>query len=141
MIWYAQSFILGSIVENLSNESFLAVVGNVVKDLDNGNQEAVNILAVIGIIVEDLVNGDQEDTNKWFECNNGDVVTSITMTFGDKKFDQEDAIETGNNDNADDLTCSNFSNLPLPFSGVTFFGIKGFPLFNVAFIVFYMLSA
>jgi hypothetical protein len=63
------------------------------------------------------------------------VVTSIAITFGDKKFDQEDAIKMGNKDNADDLTCSNFSNLPLPFSSVTFFGIKGFLFFGVTFVV------
>jgi hypothetical protein len=61
--------------------------------------------------------------NKWFECNDGNVITSIAVTFGDKKFDQEKAIKTGNNDNADELTCSNFSNLPFPFSGIIFFGI------------------
>ncbi len=96
----------------------------------------MNVLAVVSTVVEDLVDGNQEDTNKWFECNNGNVMTSITVTFGDKKFDQEDAIKTGNNDNPDDLFCSNFSNLPYPFSSVTFFGIEGFPFFWVTFVVF-----
>jgi hypothetical protein len=63
-------------------------------------------------------------------------MTSITVTFGDKKFDQEDATETGDNDDPDDLFCSNFSNLPLPFSGITFFGIEGFPFFGATFGVF-----
>jgi hypothetical protein len=58
------------------------------------------------------------------------------VTFVDKKFDQEDAIKTGNNYDADDLRCSDFSNLPLPFSGITFFGIKGFLYFGVTFFVF-----
>jgi hypothetical protein len=84
----------------------------------------VNVLAVVGTAIEDLVDGNQEDVNKWFECNNGDVVTSIAVTFGDKKLYQEDAIKTGDNNNADDLTCSNFSYLPLPFSSITFFGIN-----------------
>ncbi len=56
-------------------------------------------------------------------------MTSIALTFGDKKFNQEDTIETGVNDNADDLMRSKFCNLPLPFSDVTFFGIDGFPFF------------
>ncbi len=131
-----RSFILGSIIEKLSNESFLAVVGNVVKDLINGDQEDLNVLAVVGSIVEDLVNGNQDDANKWFKCNDGNVMTSIPVTFGDEKFDQEDAIKKGDNDVPDDLFCSNFSNLPLPFSGITFFGIEGCPFFGVTFVVF-----
>ncbi len=135
-ILYIGSFVLGSIVEKLSNESFLAVVGNVVKDLVDGNQEDLNVLAVIGTVVEYLVNGNQDDVDKWFKCNNGDVMTSFTKTFDDKKFDQEDTIKTGDNNNADDLTCSFFSNLPLPFSGVTFFGIEGLPFFQCYLVVF-----
>ncbi len=65
------------------------------------------------------------------------MVTSIAVTFGDKEFDQEDAIIMGNNNGADDLTRSNFSNLPLPFSGITFFGIKGFPFFGATIVVFF----
>jgi hypothetical protein len=126
LILYTGSFVSGLIVEMLSHESFLVVVSNVVKDLVDGNQEGMNVLAVIGTVVEDLVNGGQEDANEWFECNNGNVVTSIAVTFGDKKFNQEDAIELGNSNNADDLTCSNFSHLLLPFSSIFFFGIKGF---------------
>ncbi len=132
---------MGLIIEKLSNESFLAVISKVVEDLVDGNQEDVNALAVLGTVIEDLVDGNQEDANKWFECNNGNVVTSIAMTFGNKEFDQEDAIETGDNDNADDLKCSNFSNLPLPFSGITFFGIKGFPFFVLPVLSFYVLLA
>ncbi len=75
LISYVGSFVLGLIVEKLSNESFLAVVGNVVEDLVYGNLEDVNVLVVVGTIVEDLVDGDQEDPNEWFECNNGNVVT------------------------------------------------------------------
>ncbi len=135
-ILYVGSFVLGSIVEKLSYESFLAVVGKVIEDLVNGNQEDVNILAVVGTVVEDLVGGDQEDANKWFGCNDGNVMTSITVTFGDEKFDREDTIKTGDNKKADDLMCSNFSNLPLPFSCITFFGIDGFPFFVVTFVVF-----
>jgi hypothetical protein len=44
--------------------------------------------------------------------NNGNLMTSIAVTFGNKKFDQEDTIEMGNNDNPDDLAHSNISNLP-----------------------------
>jgi hypothetical protein len=40
MISYVRSFILGLIVEKLSNESFLAVVGYIVKALVDGNQDA-----------------------------------------------------------------------------------------------------
>jgi hypothetical protein len=58
LILYIGSFVLGLIIEKLSNESFLAVVGNVVKDLVHGNQEDVNVLTVIGTIVEDLADGD-----------------------------------------------------------------------------------
>ncbi len=138
MISYIKSFVLGLIVEKLSNESFLAVIGNFVKDLVDGNQEDVNVLAVIDTIVEDLVNGNQEDAIKWFQWNNGIVVTSIAVTFGDKKLDQEDTIYAGNSNAADDLRRSNFSNLPLPFSGIIFFGINSLsamdgrdrPLFN-----------
>jgi hypothetical protein len=83
-----------------------------------------------------LFNGDQEDANKWFECNNNNVMTSIAVTFGDKKFDHKDAIEMDDNNNTDDLMHSNFSNLPLPFSSITFLSIKGFPFFGVTFIVF-----
>ncbi len=108
MISYVGSFVLGLIVEKMSNESFLAVVGKVVEDLDDGKQEDLNLLAVIGIIDEDLLDGNQEDPNKWFECNGGDVMTSIAVTFGDEKFDQEDAIKTGENNDADDLMHSNF---------------------------------
>ncbi len=86
MISYVESFVLGLIIEKLSNESFLAVVCNVVKDLVNGNQEDLNVLAVVGIVIEDLVNGDQEDVNKWFKCNNDNMMKSITVTFGDKIF-------------------------------------------------------
>jgi hypothetical protein len=100
VISYTGSFVLALIVEKLSNESFLAVAGNVAKDLVDGNQEDLNVLAVIGTFVE----GDQEDANKWFECNNGNVMTSIAMTFGDEKFNQEDAIEMSDNNNADDLS-------------------------------------
>ncbi len=136
MISYVGSFVLGLIVEKLSNESFLAVVSNIVKDLVDGDWQDMKVLAVVGIVVEDLVNGDWEDANEWFECNGGDVVTSTAVTFGDKKFNQEDAIKTGNNNNADDLTRSDFSNLNLPFSSITFFGVKGFPFFGVTFVVF-----
>jgi hypothetical protein len=136
LISYVGSFVLGSIVEKLSNENFLAVVDNVIKDLVDGDQEDVNVLAVVGTIVEDLVDGNQEDANKWFECNNGNVVTSIAVTLGDEEFNQEDAIKTDNNDDGDGLMCSGFSNLPLPFSGVIFFGTKGFPFFSVTFVVF-----
>jgi hypothetical protein len=73
--------------------SFLAVVGNIVKDLVDGNQEDFNILAVVGTVVEDLVDGNQEDADKWFECNYSDVMTSIAVTFGGEKFDQEDTIK------------------------------------------------
>ncbi len=136
MISCIGSFVLGSIVEKLSNQSFLAVVGNVVKDLVNGDQEDLNVLAVVGTVIKDLVNGNQEDTNTWFKCNNGNVMTSIAVTFGDTKFSQEDAIKMGNNNIPDDLFCSDFSNLPLPFSSITFFSIEGFPFFGVTFIVF-----
>jgi hypothetical protein len=129
MISYAGSFVLGSVIEKLSNESFLAVVCNVVKDLVDGDQEDLNVLVVVGTVIEDLVNGYQEDVNKWFKCNNGNVMTSIAMTFGDKKFIQEDAIKMGKNDDPDDFFCSNFSNLTLPFSGNSFVGIEGFPFF------------
>jgi hypothetical protein len=81
---YIGSFVFGLIAEKLSNESFLAVVRIIVKDLVDDNQEDLNVLAVIGTVIGDLVNGDQEDANKWFECNNGDVMTSIAVTFGDK---------------------------------------------------------
>ncbi len=141
MISYIRRFVLGSIIEKLSIESFLAVVGNVVEDLVNGNQEDLNVLAVVGTVVEDLVDGHQEDTNKWFECNNGNVMTSITVAFGDKKFDQEDAIKNGDNDNPDDLFCSNFSNLSYSFSSVTFFGIEGFPFLVLPLLSFYLLLA
>jgi hypothetical protein len=89
-------------VEKLSNESFLAVVGNVIKDLVNDDQEDLNVLAVLGTIIEDLVNDTQEDMKKWFECSDGNVMISIAVTFRDEIFDQEDAIIMGNNDNADD---------------------------------------
>jgi hypothetical protein len=46
----------------------------------------LNVLAVIRTVVEDLVYGNQEDANKWFQCNNGNVMTSMAVTFGDKKF-------------------------------------------------------
>jgi hypothetical protein len=55
---------LGSIIKKLSNESFLAVVRNVVKDLVDRDQEDLNVLAVVGNVVEDLVDGNQENTNK-----------------------------------------------------------------------------
>ena len=87
MILYVGSFVLDFIVKKLSNESFLAVVSNVVKDLVNCNQEDMNAHAVIGTIIEDLVDGNQEDANKCFKCNNSNVMTLIAMTFGDKKFD------------------------------------------------------
>ncbi len=141
MISYIGSFVLGSIVEKLSNEIFLAVVRNIVQDLVGGDQEDLNILAVVGTVVEDLVDGNQEDTNKWFKCNGNDVMTSIAVTFGDDKFNQEDAIKMGNNNNADDLTRSNFSNLPLPFSSITFLGIKGFPFFVLPSLSYYLLLA
>ncbi len=137
----AGSFVLGLIVEKLSNESFFAVVGNVVDNLVDGNQEDLNVLAVISTVDEDLVDGNQEDVNKCFEYNDGDVMTSIAVTFGDKKFNQESTIKTGDNNNADDLVCSNFSNLPLPFSGVTLSSIKGFPFFVLPLFSFYLLLA
>ncbi len=87
MISYVRIFVLGSIVEKLSNESFLAVVCNVVKDLVDGNQDDLNVFAVVGTVIEDLVNGDQEDVNKWFKCNDDNVMKSITVTFNDKIFD------------------------------------------------------
>ncbi len=105
----------------------------------NGDQEDMNVFAVVGTVVEDLVDINQEDANKWFKCNNGNVVTSIAMTFGNEEFNQEDAIEKGNNNNADALTHPDFSNLPLPFYGITFFGIKGFSFFCVTFVAFYLL--
>jgi hypothetical protein len=108
MISYVGSFVLCLIAEMLSNESFLAVVGNIVKDWVDGYQEDLNVLSVVGTIVDDLVNGDQEDTNKLFECNDNNVTTSIAVTFGDKNLDQEDAIKTGKIFNPDDLFCSNF---------------------------------
>ncbi len=140
-ISYIGRFVLGLIVEELSNEIFLAVVGNFVKYLVNGNQEDLNILAAVGTVVEDLVDGNQEDANKWFECKEGDVMTSVAMTFGGEKFNQEDTIETGDNDNPGDLFCSNFSNLLLPFSGVTFFGIGTFPISVLPLLSFYLLLA
>ncbi len=115
LISYIRSSILDLIIEKLFDESFLAVAGNLVKDLVDGNQEDMNILAVL---VEDLVDDKQDDANKWFKCNDGDLMTSIAMTFGVEKFNQEDAIKMGNNNNADDLTHSDFSNLPLPFGVV-----------------------
>ncbi len=141
MISYVGRFVLGLIIEELSNEIFLAVVGNIVEYLVNGNRQNLNVLAAIGTIVEDLVDGNQEDANKWFECNEGNVMTSIAVTFNDEKFDQEDAIETGNNNNPDDLFCSNFSNLPLPFSGITFFGIESFHFLVLPLLSFYLLLA
>jgi hypothetical protein len=141
MISFIGSFVLGLIVELLSNERFLAAVGNVVKDLVDGNQEDLNVLAVISTVIDDLVDGNQEDANEWFKCNDGNVMTSLAVTFGDKKFYQEYTIKMGNNNNPDDLFCSNFSNLPLPFSGVTFFGIEGFPFLNLPLLSFYLLLA
>ncbi len=135
LISYVRSFVLGLIIEKLSNKSFLAVASNVIKDLVNGNQEDMNVLAVVGTVIEDLVDGNQEDTNKWFECKDSNVMTSISVTFGDEKFNQEDAIKTGDNDNPDDLFCTDFSNLSLTISGITFFGIEGFPFF-VTFVIF-----
>ncbi len=127
---------MGSIIEKLSIESFIAVVGNAVKDLVDGDQEDLNILAVFSTVIEDLVDANQEDANEWFECNKGNVMTSIAVTFGDEKFDQEDPIEIGDNNNPGDLFCSNFSNLPLPFSGITFFSVEGFPFVCVTFVAF-----
>jgi hypothetical protein len=98
LISHIGSFVLDLIIEKLFNESFLAVVGSIVEDLVNDDQEDLNVLAVIGTVIEDLVDDNQEDTNKWFECNEGNVITSIALTFGDKKFNQEDAIETGDKD-------------------------------------------
>jgi hypothetical protein len=98
LISYVRIFALGLIVEKLSDESFLAVVCKAVKDLVDGNQEDLNVLAVVGTVIEDLVNGDQEDVNKWFKCNNNNVMKSIAVTFGDKKFIQEDAIKAGKYD-------------------------------------------
>jgi hypothetical protein len=109
--------------------------------LVDGNQEDLIVLAVVGRIVEDLVDGDKEDANKWFECNNSNVMTSIAVTFGDEKFDQEEAIKTGNNNDPDDLFCSNFSDLPLPFSGGIFFGIEGFSFFVLPLLSSYLLLA
>jgi hypothetical protein len=129
LILYVGSFVLGLIVEKLFNESFLAVVGNVVEDLVDCIQEDLNILANLGNIVEDLVDGGQEDANELFQCNNGNVMTSIAVTFGDEKFDQEDTIKMGNNNDPDDLVCFDFSSLPLTFFGITFYGIEGFPCF------------
>jgi hypothetical protein len=122
--------------EKLSNEIFIAVVGNVVKDFIDGDQDDLTVLAVVHTVVEDLVNGNQEYLNKWFECNDSTVMTSIAMTFGEEKFDRENAMKTGNNGNPDDLFCSNFSNSPLPFSSVTFCSIEGCPFFDVTFVVF-----
>jgi hypothetical protein len=79
MISYVGSFVLGLIIEKLSNESFLAVVGNVVEDLVDDDQEDVNVVAAVGTIVEDLVDGDQEDANKWFKCDDGNVVKSSPL--------------------------------------------------------------
>jgi hypothetical protein len=127
---------LGLIVEKLSKKCFLAALSNIVEDLVDGDQEDVNTHAVIGTVVDDLVNGNQEDASKLSKCNNGNVVTSITVTFDDKKLDQEEAIKMGKNNDAEDLMRSDSSNLPLAFSGVTFFSIKDFPFLGVAFIVF-----
>ncbi len=68
-------------------------------------------------------------------------MTSIAVTFGDKKFDQEDTIETGNNNNPDDLFSSNFSNLPLPFSGINFLSIEVCPNLVLLLLSFYLLLA
>jgi hypothetical protein len=35
--------------------------------------------------------------------DDGNVMTSIALTFGDKKFDQEDAFKTGDNNDPDDF--------------------------------------
>ncbi len=48
LILYIGRFVLGLIIEELSNESFLAVVGNIFEYLVNGNQEDLNVLAAIG---------------------------------------------------------------------------------------------
>jgi hypothetical protein len=60
MIPYVRSFVLSLIVEKLSNESFLAAVNNVTRDLVDGDQEDLNVLAVVSTIVEDLVDGNQK---------------------------------------------------------------------------------
>ncbi len=88
MILYLSSFVLVLIIQKLSNECFLAVIVNLVKDLVDDDQEDLNVLSVVGTVFEDLFDGNQEDTNKWFKCNDANVMTSITVTSSDEKFDQ-----------------------------------------------------